>query len=626
MKEKQIKAKQIELLETFTEGKKQKVQKEVAPKKTKNIETRWSGATPKESRQEFFIPISGFVWLYPEEIEVVNHPMFQRLGNIYQLGQTYLVYRGATHKRIEHAIGTLHIAHRIIASIKYTHKKALGRGARTAHPITEYEERFIRLGALLHDIGHVAVGHTLEDELCVICKHDSDQRLDMIFNNKDRRSIDQYERSLSELIDVEFDSYIPSDLKDVGFKASTITRLLIRKPPAVGKIDDLQYWQDCLNNCNEIRLGICRDIIGNTICADLLDYLYRDWYHIGKPKTFDERILQYMEIKPEPGTYSVTEPPPKHTDKFVISLREAPKIRTDAISAILDLLESRYHLAESVLFHRTKIAATAMLDRALFELWQNNSEEIETFIHRLSDEQLITECLNIAQRKRNEVSAYILDCIVKRQLFKAISIISFGEFQDRDRNNVQRLYGGDNYDDRRELRKNRIKTLRLLEDDFQLKSGSLAMYCPIEGMNVKIANVRIAVDNEIESFNTYERKNENKLSGGHLDAQVDRFKRLWKIYFFIDRKEGQKIELIKGVFQEVVRKLALGCFQSGENPYDTCERLAQNLISNKASPWYGYEISPEIGQAVYNDDDAYDLQYPCGVFKLSSFLKKKDEK
>src|SRR4051794_17639798 len=42
---------------------------------------------------------------------------------------------------------------------------------------------------------------------------------------------------------------------------------------------------------------VCRDLIGNTICADLLDYLHRDWLHLGKPKHFDDRLLEYLEIR-----------------------------------------------------------------------------------------------------------------------------------------------------------------------------------------------------------------------------------------------------------------------------------------------------------------------------------------
>ena len=120
-------------------------------------------------------------------------------------------------------------------------------------------------------------------------------------------------------------------------------------------------------------------MIGNTILvADLLDYIYRDWYHIGQSlRPFDERLLQYMEVRTARGS----------SDRFVISTGKRPKIRTDAISAILEVLESRYQLAESVLFHRTKAGVVAMLDRALYELWGDSKEDLEDLLLPLSDEE-----------------------------------------------------------------------------------------------------------------------------------------------------------------------------------------------------------------------------------------------
>src|SRR5690349_12895650 len=72
---------------------------------------------------ELFIPIHEFVWLSEEEMEIIDHPAFQRLGNIYQLGQAYLAFRGATHKRIEHVLGTVHVAQMIITAIGHNHRK-----------------------------------------------------------------------------------------------------------------------------------------------------------------------------------------------------------------------------------------------------------------------------------------------------------------------------------------------------------------------------------------------------------------------------------------------------------------------------------------------------------------------
>src|SRR5205823_2040446 len=45
------------------------------------------------------------------------------------------------------------------------------------------------------------------------------------------------------------------------------------------------------------RLNVLRDLVGNTICGDLLDYLHRDWLHLGKPRFFDPRLLDYIEVR-----------------------------------------------------------------------------------------------------------------------------------------------------------------------------------------------------------------------------------------------------------------------------------------------------------------------------------------
>jgi uncharacterized protein len=247
----------------------------------------------KAERQEFFLPVSGFVWLYPEEVEVTNHPTFQRLGRVYQLGQTYVIYRGGTHKRLEHCIGTVHVVQRMIEAVQHNSEKSPDLSS-----LSEAEARFVRLGALLHDIGHMAAGHTLEDELGMADRHDSDNRLRTIFDGNEWK--DFRGRTLAALIDSMFDLYVPIDLSQCGIKASTLIRLLIRKPPSKGP--DALAPECAKMEKSSFRLNVCRDMIGNTICADLLDYLYRDWYHIGKPRPFDERLLQYMEIRRRPGS------------------------------------------------------------------------------------------------------------------------------------------------------------------------------------------------------------------------------------------------------------------------------------------------------------------------------------
>lgn len=52
-------------------------------------------------------------------------------------------------------------------------------------PLTPTEVAFVRLGALLHDIGHVAAGHTLEDELGLLPPHDANKRLKAVLDRTD---------------------------------------------------------------------------------------------------------------------------------------------------------------------------------------------------------------------------------------------------------------------------------------------------------------------------------------------------------------------------------------------------------------------------------------------------------
>ncbi len=580
----------------------------------------------KADRQEIFLPVSGFVWLYPEEIAVVNHPAFQRLGRIYQLGQSYFVFRGATHKRLEHVIGALHIVQRMIAAVETNSKKLEGQ-THSAPALNTSEARFVRLGALLHDIGHMAAGHTVEDELELVSKHDGDKRLDIVFQEPGWR--DRDDRTMGDLVDETYDAFVPDELRKANVTASQIVRLLIRKPPEGN--DLYANAQDAMSKSGALRLQLCRDMIGNTICADLLDYIHRDWYHVGKPRPFDDRLLQYMEIRGTAGAAGATEP--RSTDNFVISLGRRPKIRTDAVSNILDLLEWRYSLAETVLFHRTKLAAAAMLDRALYELWGGvgNEDEIVHFLLPLSDEEMLSKCrekaLTISNEKKNDrdsreraiAAAELFSFLERRELFSHLSTRFAGELPGDRVEAIKATYAKDS---RRPQGAaiNRASVLRTLELDFGLRRGSLAMYCP-SAMNRKIAEVQIAVGDEIGKFHAYETRHDNLLAGGHLDAQLRRFDRLWRVHFFIDRrvKEGLGDRLF--LLQQAVDKLALGNLMDDETGERVAMSLAKLLTQTDGSPWKGYNVSASPVSAKSSSSAAPE-DYANGVPSIRAFLYK----
>lgn len=580
-------------------------------------------------RQELFIPIFGFVWLYPEEVQILDHPTVQRLGHINQLGFSNLVYRGATHKRLEHSIGTVHIAQRMINAVRHTAEKAQKRSERCGAPIQPSEERFIRLGALLHDIGHVVSGHTIEDQMCLICEHDSDERLNTLFIDTEGVWIDKDGLSLGQLIDREFQKYSPKDLVEKGIVPSDVVRFLIRKCPKEEE-DSFLAKQKILEESTDFRLNICRDIIGNTICADLLDYLHRDWYHIGKVRTFDDRILQYMEICPVEQPISKQNPVPKNTDQFVINLGKSPKIRTDAVSQILELLEWRYQLTESVLFHRAKLAAEAMLERALYDLWGTASKPAERVLLDIGDDELFRVCIELAEKEKEEgsISVKILRALEKRQLFTSLCTFSYYDLLPERQRIIQGHYSpGLKPSTVAATHRNQI--LQVLENDFVLTPGSLAMFCPGGLMKAKVADVVITVGNIVEHFSKYEEQTQDSLSAGHLTAQIRRFERLWRVHFFIEETEKKRIgPLSEQLLKDTILKLTLGVLQPYEedSPEIIARNIATGLTTIESSPWYGHKVREEPITAAYAGVEAATGMYPFGAPSIRSYIENEPSK
>jgi HD superfamily phosphohydrolase len=114
-------------------------------------------------------PIYGFVSLQYEIIfDLIDHPYFQRLRRIKQLGLTNLVYPGALHTRFHHAMGAMHLMGQAIDVIR-------SKG----HEITEEEAKGVTIAILLHDIGHGPFSHALEHSIVSNVTHEDISELFM---------------------------------------------------------------------------------------------------------------------------------------------------------------------------------------------------------------------------------------------------------------------------------------------------------------------------------------------------------------------------------------------------------------------------------------------------------------
>ncbi|MCX8081494.1 MAG: HD domain-containing protein [Bacteroidia bacterium] len=108
-------------------------------------------------------PIYGFITIPNELIlQLIEHPWFQRLRNIRQLGLGHYVYPGAIHTRFHHALGAMHLMHEAIHNLR---SKNI--------PISAKEEEGALAAILLHDIGHGPFSHALEHTLVKGVSHEA---------------------------------------------------------------------------------------------------------------------------------------------------------------------------------------------------------------------------------------------------------------------------------------------------------------------------------------------------------------------------------------------------------------------------------------------------------------------
>jgi len=107
-------------------------------------------------------PVHGFISIADEILlKIIDHPYFQRLRRIKQLGLTDWVYPGAVHTRFNHALGAMFLMQQSIISL-----------TQKGHKINKDEETASLAAILLHDVGHGPFSHALENSLVNQLSHE----------------------------------------------------------------------------------------------------------------------------------------------------------------------------------------------------------------------------------------------------------------------------------------------------------------------------------------------------------------------------------------------------------------------------------------------------------------------
>lgn len=272
-------------------------------------------------------PVHGDVHLTREELRLVDTVDVQRLRGIKQLGTAHLVYPGAVHSRFEHSIGTLHMADRLL--------DACNRNAEhdpaTCHHVTPDERRILRFAALLHDVTHVPFGHNIEDQTGLLERHDVPER---------------FERALG-------DTEVGRVLEDLGARGEVLGVL-------AGSTEVPPFW---------------RQVLSDTIDADLMDYLRRDAYHTGLELRYDDRVREYFRVD-------------RRSQRMFVDCEKEGMLREDITSELIRMLEIRFLFSERVYYHHAKVAAGALIAR-MVELALRAGALAPADLERATDESLL---------------------------------------------------------------------------------------------------------------------------------------------------------------------------------------------------------------------------------------------
>ena len=221
-----------------------------------------------ENDATVYIPIHGDVHLKPEIQYLLNIPIVRRCNAIKQLSTAHTIYPGAKHTRDEHQLGTLFIMQKFCEHL-------INKG-----DISENDRITLEVAALIHDVAHPPLGHSL----------DSIKEI-LIPPNKDR-IVFSYDRKIDKTL---LEIYLTDEnyqLKNAIESINTINIDLLKSI--------------FFNKFNMSFPAAYGDLLDSEIDADRLDYLPRDGVHTGKNKAIDiNHIIEnshFCELKVESKT------------------------------------------------------------------------------------------------------------------------------------------------------------------------------------------------------------------------------------------------------------------------------------------------------------------------------------
>ena len=303
-----------------------------------------------------FISLQGGIIL-----NLIEHPYFQRLRRISQLGLTSLVYPGALHTRFHHAIGAMHLM-----------QKAINVLRSKGHEISNEEAEGAKIAILLHDIGHGPYSHSLEHSIVDNISH---EELSLFYMHK---------------LNNEFN----------------------------GKLDlAIQIFKD------EYSKSYLHQLVSSQLDMDRMDYLNRDSFYSGVQEGVvgAERIINMLDVVNDKlvveskGIYSV--------EKFLIARRLMywqvyfHKTVVSAEQMLIKVLQRAKELSQNNIdLFGTSSLQLFLKNNFTIKDFKSNPKVFESFTEL--DDYDIMASIKEWQNHSDNILATLSNKIVKRELFK----------------------------------------------------------------------------------------------------------------------------------------------------------------------------------------------------------------
>ena len=307
-------------------------------------------------------PIYGFITI-PYEIvfDIIEHPYYQRLRRIKQLGLTSLVYPGALHTRFHHAMGAMYLMGEAIEVLK-------AKGIE----ISDAEAEGVTLAILLHDIGHGPFSHALETSIVNGISHED---ISLLFMDKLNK---HFNNKLSLAISI--------------FK-------------------------------NEYKKKFLHQLVSSQLDMDRLDYLMRDSFFTGVSEGVisAERIIKMLTVVNDSlaieakGIYSI--------EKFIVARRLMywqVYLHKTVLAAEILLVNILKRAKELILKGEKLFATPSLLLFLENKFTKSDFESKESILQEFSqlDDYDIYASVKVWMKHPDKVMSEMCSMLINRQLFK----------------------------------------------------------------------------------------------------------------------------------------------------------------------------------------------------------------